>query len=69
MFVSIFVFGKDTLCIPIIILVYFSKIYSPKYRVLLNIASATFIHMYKIYSIQKKNLKKKKYILLKIAFS
>ena len=60
MFVSIFIFGKDTLCIPIIILVYFSKIYSSKYRVLLNIASTTFIHMQQdLFNLEKKSLKKR----------
>ena len=63
MFVSIFIFGKGTLRIPIIILVYFSKIYSPKYR-----KYHIYTHSQDLVNL-KKNLKTKKHILLKIAFS
>ena len=63
MFVSIFIFGKDTICIPIIILVYFSKMYSPKYR-----KNHIYTHVQDLFNLEKK-MSLKKYILLKIAFS
>ena len=64
MFVSILFLGKT---------LYFSKIYSPKYRVLLNIASTTFIHTVQdLFNLEKKSKKKEIYspkncVLLKIA--
>ena len=60
MFVSIFIFGKGTLRIPIIILVYFSKIYSRKYR-----KYHIYTHSQDLVNL-KKSIKTKKHILLKI---